>query len=69
MGISEDEYNARWDVILKKFGASIGAPSGWNEEEMFFSCNRPAIAVAYADRLTPEQRELVIQRAEKQFGV
>jgi hypothetical protein len=69
VGISVEEYEKRWNAILKKFGGSILAPSGWSVDEQYFSCVIPPISVPYGDKLTSDQRDVVIRRAEAKFGV
>ena len=69
VGITVDEYNQRWNTILKKFGGSLNAPSGESPNGLNFSCVLPPIFVASPEPLTAEQREVIVRRAEARFGV
>ena len=66
--MTEEEYEARFNAILKKFGGSLSTPSGFSVKALFFSCSHPPIEVPLAHLLTPEQRALVVAIAEEQFS-
>jgi hypothetical protein len=67
VGISNEEYEQRWDAILARFGTSMSTPTGWSDSELFFSCKKPPIVVTVGSRLTAEQREATILRAERKY--
>ena len=67
MGISVEEYDQRWDTILRRMGGSIGTPSGWAPDGNYHSCAKPPIYVPHATAITAEQRQEVIERAEQKY--
>ena len=67
MTISVAEYERRWDRILRKFGGSIGTPSGWAPNGNYHSCARPPVYVPHGSSITAEQRQEIIERAEAKY--
>lgn len=68
MGLSADEYNARWDRLLRRFGGSLATPSGWADKGNYHSCARPQILVPHPERLTAEEREIIMEAAEQKYA-
>lgn len=69
--MTESEYEAFFSRLLKKFGGSLSAPSGWGGggDVLHFSCTHPPIEVPIASKLSPEQRRVVVARMRKQYGI
>lgn len=69
--MTEADYTAYFTRLLRHYGGSINAPSGWGGEGkvLYFSCHNPPIVVPIASTLTDEQRAVIVERARKQYGV
>jgi hypothetical protein len=67
--MTEAEYKAFFERVLKKFGGSYDLPSGWLENGLSFSCKLPPILVPFPEKLSPEQRSLIVARAKAQYEI
>ena len=66
-GLDIDAYNARWEAILRRLGGSLVTPSGWGPYGNFHSCTKPAVYVPHPERLSDEQRRIIIEEAERLY--
>jgi hypothetical protein len=67
LGVGIEEYNRRWDVILRRLGGSLGTPSGWGPYGNFHSCAKPQVYVPHPERLNDDQRKVIIEDAEHTY--
>jgi hypothetical protein len=65
--MTEDEYKTAITALLKRLGGSYEAPSGFLEDGLSFSCVFPPIEIPNPSTLTPEQRQVLINRFNKRF--
>ncbi len=68
LGLSIDEYNARWEKLLRRLGGSLATPSGWAEKGNYHSCARPQIFVPHPEKLTAVEREIIMLAAEQKYA-
>lgn len=70
--MSLEEYNARWQSILKRYGADIGRNQGWGPDHLSYAGSDPTgrvmvINVPFGETLTSEARRVIIEEAERRY--
>ena len=68
--MTEDEYRAAVDALLRPYGGSFARPSGgWaSGDKLYFSCISPPVEVPLPQYLTEEQRQQIIDDLTKLLG-
>lgn len=68
--MTEDEYRAAVDALLRPYGGSFARPSGgWaSGDKLYFSCVSPPVEVPLPQYLTEEQRQQIIDDLTKRLG-
>lgn len=68
--MTEDEYRAAVDALLRPYGGSFARPSGgWaSGDKLDFSCISPPVEVPLPQYLTEEQRQQIIDDLTKRLG-
>lgn len=68
--MTEDEYRAAVDALLRPYGGSFARPSGgWaSGDKLYFSCISPPVEVPLPQYLTEEQRQQIIDDLTKRLG-
>ena len=69
--MTETEYKQFFERLLNKFGGSLNTPSGWGGggNVLYFSCTRPPLDVPMPDHLSPEQRQVIVDRARAKYKI
>jgi hypothetical protein len=65
--MSEDEYLSEIKALLKRFESSYDFPSGFLEDGLAFSCDVNPIIVPNPSTLSPEQRQVLINKLHKRY--
>lgn len=69
--MTEDEYRDYFDQLLKSFGGSFDAPSGWGGDgkTLYYSCTHPPIDVPMGQHLNSDQRRVIVERAKAKYKI
>lgn len=68
--MTEDEYRAAIDALLRPYGGSFSRPSGgWaTGDKLYFSCVMPPIEVPLPQFLTEAQRQQIVDDLTERLG-
>lgn len=68
--MTEDEYRAAVDALLRPYGGSFARPSGgWaTGDKLYFSCTIPPVEVPLPQYLSETERRAVIALLTERLG-